>query len=46
MHFDNRNDDYYELSIDIEIRDVNHLNNIIAALRLQPVATSVERIKG
>ena len=46
ISFDNRSKDFYELSIDIEIRDKNHLNNIIAALRLEPVSTLVKRIKG
>ena len=34
------------LIIDIEVRDKNHLTNIIAALRLLSEVTSVERIKG
>ena len=46
IHFDSRDKDFYELSIDIEVRDSNHLNNIIAALRLETVTTSIERIKG
>ena len=46
IHFDSRDRDFYELSIDIEVRDSNHLNNIIAALRLETVTTSIERIKG
>ena len=46
ISFDNRSKDFYELSIDIEIRDKNHLNNIIAALRLEQVSSHVKRIKG
>ena len=32
--------------IDIEVRDVKHLTNIIAALRATPVINSVERARG
>ena len=46
MHFDNRGKDFYQLSIDIEVRNTNHLNNIIAALRIESVTSSIERIKG
>ena len=46
IHFDNRNKDFYELSVDIEVRNSNHLNNIIAALRIEEVTSSIERIKG
>ena len=31
---------------DIEVRDSNHLNNIIAALRLFSEVSSLERVKG
>ena len=31
---------------DIEVRDSNHLNNIIAALRLVSEVSSLERVKG
>ena len=44
--FVNRKVDFYELIIDIEVRDKNHLVNIIAALRLVSEIPSVERIKG
>ncbi|MBG76747.1 MAG: GTP pyrophosphokinase rsh [Alphaproteobacteria bacterium MarineAlpha5_Bin12] len=46
IHFDNRNKDFYELSVDIEVRNSNHLKNIIAALRIEEVTSSIERIKG
>ena len=46
IRFDSRNDDFYKLSIDIEVRDTNHLNNILAALRLESITSSAERIKG
>ena len=44
--FTTRKIDFYELIIDIEVRDKNHLLNIIAALRLVSEIPSVERIKG
>ena len=44
--FSTRKTDFYELVIDIEVRDKNHLTNIIAALRLLSEISSVERIKG
>lgn len=44
--FDSRNDDFFDLIIDIEIRDSNHLNNILAALRLESITSSADRIKG
>ena len=31
--------------IDVEVTDVKHLTNIIAALRATPVITSVERAR-
>ena len=40
-----RNEDFYELIIDIEVRDSNHLNNIIAALRLEAITSVAERAK-
>ena len=46
INFENRSNDFYELIIDIEVRDKNHLNNIIAALRLEKTTSSVERIRG
>ena len=46
IHFTNRKIDFYEIIIDIEVRDSNHLNNIIAALRLVSEVSSLERVKG
>ena len=46
IRFDSRSKDFYQLSIDIEVRNLNHLNNIIAALRIESVTSSIERIKG
>ena len=42
----NRSMDFFEIMIDIEVRDVQHLTNIIAALRATPVINSVERARG
>lgn len=39
----NRASDFFELLIDIEVQDVNHLNNIIANLRSQPIIQAIER---
>jgi GTP pyrophosphokinase len=41
----NRTTDFFEMMIDIEVRDVKHLTNIIAALRATPVINSVERAR-
>jgi GTP diphosphokinase / guanosine-3',5'-bis(diphosphate) 3'-diphosphatase len=41
----NRNPDFFEMIIDIEVRDVKHLTNIIAALRATPAINSVERAR-
>ena len=42
----NRTPDFFDLLIDIEVRDVRHLTNIIAALRATPSIASVERARG
>ncbi|WP_264667076.1 RelA/SpoT family protein [Azospirillum fermentarium] len=42
----NRNTDFFELMIDIEVKDAKHLTNIVAALRAMPVINSVERSRG
>ena len=41
----NRSVDFFEMLIDVEVTDVKHLTNIIAALRATPVITSVERAR-
>ena len=38
--------DFFEIIIDIEVRDANHLENIIAALRMESEVSSLERLKG
>jgi GTP diphosphokinase / guanosine-3',5'-bis(diphosphate) 3'-diphosphatase len=42
----NRSQDFFEIMIDIEVGDVKHLTNIIAALRATPVINSVVRARG
>jgi GTP pyrophosphokinase len=42
----NRSQDFFEILVDIEVQDVRHLTNIIAALRATPVINSVERARG
>ncbi len=38
-----RSEDFFEMRIDVQVRDVKHLTNIMAALRADPVISSVER---
>jgi GTP pyrophosphokinase len=42
----NRSQDFFEILVDIEVQDVKHLSNIIAALRAAPPINSVERARG
>ena len=42
----NRSTDFFEILVDIDVGDVKHLSNIIAALRATPVINSVERARG
>ena len=41
-----RSRDFFEMLIDIEVKDLKHLTNIIAALRATPVINSVDRARG
>ena len=41
-----RNPDFFEMRVDIEVKDLKHLTNIIAALRIDPAIVSVERVRG
>ena len=41
----NRTTELFEMLIDIEVRDVKHLTNVIAALRATPSISSVERAR-
>jgi len=42
----NRTTEFWEMIIDIEVRDLKHLTNVIAALRATPVINSAERARG
>lgn len=41
----NRTTDFFDMIVDIDVRDVKHLVNIIAALRATPAVNSVERAR-
>ena len=41
-----RSTDFFEMVIDVEVEDVKHLSNVIAALRATPAINSVERARG
>jgi GTP pyrophosphokinase len=45
LKFTTRSHDFFEMLVDIEVADVTHLRNIIAALRTNPVITTVERTR-
>jgi GTP pyrophosphokinase len=38
--------DFHEMTIDIEVCDLKHLNTIISQLRARPAVSKVERING
>ncbi len=42
----NRTPEFFEIMVDIEVNDVKHLTNIIAALRANPSISSVDRARG
>lgn len=42
----NRSTDFWDMSLDIYVDDIIHLNNIIAALRATPEVVSVDRARG
>jgi len=46
LKFTSRSPDFFEMSIDIDVNDVKHLTDIIAALRATPVIRQVERTRG
>ena len=46
INFFTRKKDFFEIIIDIEVRDLGHLSNIIAALRLTTEVSSLSRVKG
>jgi len=41
-----RNAEFFQMRVDIEVADVKHLTNIIAALRATPCISSVDRVRG
>lgn len=45
LRITNRTPDFFELLVDVEVQNIKHLNNIIAALRASTAVTSVERSK-
>lgn len=42
----NRASDFFEIIVDLEVKDVKHLANVIASLRATPTINSVERARG
>ena len=42
----NRTPEFFDILVDIEVFDVRHLTNVIAALRASPAVNSVERARG
>ena len=46
LKFTSRSEDFFEMTVDIEVRDVKHLTDIIAALRANPLINSVRRARG
>jgi GTP pyrophosphokinase len=43
LEFTERKPDFYRMRIDLEVRDVKHMSQIITALAAQKVVTEVER---
>jgi (p)ppGpp synthase/HD superfamily hydrolase len=46
VRFGAKSPDLYELVLDIEVDDVDHLDRIVASLRATPVVTHLERSQG
>jgi len=42
----NRSQDFFEILVDVDVKDAKHLTNIIAALRASRLINSVERSRG
>ena len=42
----NRSPDFFEMVVDIQVRDAKHLTDIITALRASPEISSVKRVRG
>jgi GTP pyrophosphokinase len=45
LKFTDRSAAFVEMMVDIEVRDLRHLTNIVAALRANPAVTSVDRAR-
>jgi GTP pyrophosphokinase len=43
VRFGSRTPDLYEIILDIEVQDRDHLDRIVATLRATPAVTSVDR---
>ena len=46
LRFTNRQADLFEMTIDVEVQDLKHLTNIVAALRAAREVSTVERARG
>ena len=46
LKFTSRTHDFFDVLIDVQVEDVKHLTNIIAALRATPAVNSVDRARG
>lgn len=42
----NRSKEFWDVTLDIYVKDIKHLNNVIAALRATPVIVNVDRARG
>ena len=45
MKVTSRNPLFFEFQIDIEVRDLTHLQNVLGALRVNAVVESVDRVR-
>ncbi|MBL4886636.1 MAG: bifunctional (p)ppGpp synthetase/guanosine-3',5'-bis(diphosphate) 3'-pyrophosphohydrolase [Planctomycetaceae bacterium] len=41
-----READFYEMTMNVGVRDLKHLNRIIAGIRALPIVSSITRISG
>jgi guanosine-3',5'-bis(diphosphate) 3'-pyrophosphohydrolase len=46
LRFGAKSDDLYEMVLDVEVDDRDHMDRIMAGLRASPVVTAVERMQG
>ncbi|MCB1532198.1 MAG: bifunctional (p)ppGpp synthetase/guanosine-3',5'-bis(diphosphate) 3'-pyrophosphohydrolase [Alphaproteobacteria bacterium] len=46
LRITNRSVDFWDLTVDVSVKDTKHLNDIVAALRATPLITSVDRARG